>query len=160
MTSISPYLADLISTSPSESTSDSMLLPLILALSILLTGFTLAITQTCTRDDEDKPLRISIPPHIESPPTTPSPPPQRTSPPPAPARIRKLPRSFEDDLDSKILRFLRFNPGSTVKDMLHTFKTSDPSLTKSEMNSHLYSMLRSSVVKKEGDIGAPNWFIN
>lgn len=135
--------------------------------SLIATGFValatlaVAVMQHCGSTDNSnatQPLRIKIPPHVDSAPTTPSPPPRATTPPPAPARLKK---AVDDDceLDTKILRFLNFNPGATVKEMLKAFKTKDPSLTKSDINSRLYKMLIKKRLMKEGDKGVPNWFI-
>ena len=130
--------------------------------SLMATGFvalaTLAVAamQQCASTEKAKtePLRISIPPNVDSAPQTPSPP-------AAPVSTRKkIVVKNEDELDQKIIRFLRFNPGSTVKEMLKTFKTKDASLTKSDINSRLYTMLKKSSLRKEGDTGAPNWYLN
>lgn len=135
--------------------------------SLIATGFValatlaVAVMQHCGSSDKtqkSEPLRIKIPPHVDSPPTTPSPPPRATTPPPAPARLKRV-VADEDELDTKIVRFLRFNPGATVKEMLKTFKTKDPSLTKSDINSRLYKMLIKKILTKEGDKGVPNWFL-
>lgn len=126
---------------------------------IALATLAVATLQNCStaKKTTTDPLKISIPPDIQSAPTTPTPPPRSATPPPAPARPKKVVHQYDDELDVKIVRFLRFNPGSTVKEMLKTFKTKDPSLTKSDINSRLYTMLKKNILRKEGDTGAPNW---
>ena len=134
--------------------------PLLIALFITIAALTFLMSNPSTSDVNTQSLRIGIPPYLESPPTTPSPPPRKTTPPPAPARRIKVISLVDDELDAMIVRFLDFNPGCTVKDILKILKSKDPSLTKSDINSRLYHLLMRNVLNKEGDVGAPNWFVN
>lgn len=82
------------------------------------------------------------------------------TPPPAPKRPSKKAMEEDEkaDLDSRILSYLVRNPGATVKEMVKSF--ADPDLQKTNVNSRLYSLLHKKIVRKVGETGAPQWFLN
>jgi hypothetical protein len=125
----------------------------------LLFAFLTAVTLYSlmrSKDVEPVPseLRIKIPTPVDSPVGTPSPPPKKSAP---PVRPKKVYSPEQLELEDKILRFLRSNPGVNAAIILRAVKGRDHLLTKHDINSRLYSMLFRKLVTKD-DEEAPNWF--
>jgi hypothetical protein len=100
-------------------------------------------------DSEVQNSSPSSPVEVDSPPSSPQTPPIKP-------KTKKVIVQTDPDLDSKILKFLKKNPGANVKTMLCAVGNK---VTKSEINSRLYTLLGKKVLRKEGSSGAPAWFI-
>ena len=132
--------------------------PWVLLLFSFLTAVTLYSLMR-SKDVEPVPseLRIKIPTPVDSPVGTPSPPPppKKSAP---PVRPKKVYSPEQLELEDKILRFLRSNPGVSAAIILRAVKGRDHLLTKHDINSRLYSMLFRKLVTNEDAFGVPSWF--
>ena len=79
---------------------------------------------------------------------------------PTPAkRPKKVTEEMASELKPMIVDFLQKNPGSSVKTMLNMFSRQMPEVTKTNINSCLYTMLNKKQVMMKEDGKDRLWFV-
>lgn len=149
---------DLVTYNSNNDSSEDLLLATGMSFAFAL-GVCVAM-QRCTIQKSEQ-IEIKEIEEIEeiSPPSTPSKRVIEPSTPPAP-RKKKTDDEKCVELDSDIIRFIARNPGVTVKQILNMMNKTYPEITKTEVNSRLYTMMHKKILNKIGEKGAPVWFLN
>lgn len=128
---------------------------------LLATGMSVAFALGICFAMQGCATQTSQPEEMAAPSTPPRKSSEPSSPPPAPTKPKK---KTDDEacveLDSDIIRFIASNPGVTVKQVLKEMNNNYPELTKTEINSRLYTMMHRRILNKIGEKGAPVWFLN
>lgn len=127
--------------------------------STFATGFVVAFTlgalaamQKCApQDDDDN--------YNDSEPEVKAPPPSRTSSPISQPRAKKVTEEMAAELKPMILDYLQSNPASSAKAMLNAFSREMPEVTKTNINSCLYTMLHKKQVRMNEEGRTRLWFV-